>query len=243
MELQKGGELFDRIVERGSYTEKDASGLVKQILSAVAYMHSKGVVHRDLKPENLLYHSVDDDSKIVLSDFGLSKVECSGIMNTPCGTPGYVAPEVIMQMPYDKSVDVWSIGVISYVLLCGYLPFYDDNDANLFAQILTGKVEFDSPYWDDITDNAKDFVSQLMCVDAEKRLSCEEALKHTWITGPKSEKCIQASVSEQLKNNLAKSPWRQAYNAISVIRQMKLLVVASGHKDANDSGTQHNREN
>ncbi|CAD7001627.1 unnamed protein product [Ceratitis capitata] len=133
-----GGELFDRIVEKGSYTEKDASGLIRQILEAVDYMHEQGVVHRDLKPENLLYYSADDGSKIMISDFGLSKMEDSGIMATACGTPGYVAPEVLAQKPYGKAVDVWSIGVISYILLCGYPPFYDENDANLFAQILKG---------------------------------------------------------------------------------------------------------
>lgn len=101
-------------------------------------MHTSGVVHRDLKPENLLYHSPDEDSKIMISDFGLSKMEDSGIMATACGTPGYVAPEVLAQKPYGKEVDVWSIGVISYILLCGYPPFYDENDANLFAQILKG---------------------------------------------------------------------------------------------------------
>ncbi|XP_046142830.1 calcium/calmodulin-dependent protein kinase type 1 isoform X5 [Osmia bicornis bicornis] len=138
MELVTGGELFDRIVEKGSYTEKDASGLIRQVLEAVDYMHDQGVVHRDLKPENLLYYSPDEDSKIMISDFGLSKMEDSGIMATACGTPGYVAPEVLAQKPYGKAVDVWSIGVISYILLCGYPPFYDENDANLFAQILKG---------------------------------------------------------------------------------------------------------
>jgi len=180
MELVTGGELFDRIVEKGSYTEKDASALIKQILQAVDYMHSQGVVHRDLKPENLLYYNSDQDSKIMISDFGLSKMEDSGIMATACGTPGYVAPEVLSQKPYGKPVDVWSIGVIAYILLCGYPPFYDENDANLFAQILKGEFEFDSPYWDDISDSAKDFITHLICVDHEKRYTCKDALQHPW---------------------------------------------------------------
>ena len=137
-------------MEKGSYTEKDAADLIKQVLSAVAYMHDSGVVHRDLKPENLLYASPEDDSKIMISDFGLSKMEDSGIMATACGTPGYVAPEVLAQKPYGKEVDVWSIGVISYILLCGYPPFYDENDANLFAQILKGRHPriFNIPIYD-----------------------------------------------------------------------------------------------
>jgi len=232
MQLVTGGELFDRIVEKGSYTEKDAADLIKQVLDAVAYMHREGVVHRDLKPENLLYQCQDEDSKIMISDFGLSKMEDSGIMATACGTPGYVAPEVLAQKPYGKSVDVWSIGVISYILLCGYPPFYDENDANLFAQILKGEFEFDSPYWDDISDPAKEFIRQLMCVDVEKRLTCDESLKHAWITGAKGDRNIHASVSEQLKKNFAKSRWKQAYNAIAVSRQMKLMVLNNSSKSS-----------
>jgi len=235
MELVTGGELFDRIVEKGSYSEKDAADLIKQVLSAVAYMHDQGVVHRDLKPENLLYYSPDPDSKIMISDFGLSKMEESGVMATACGTPGYVAPEVLAQKPYGKAVDVWSIGVISYILLCGYPPFYDENDANLFAQILKGEFEFDSPYWDDISEEAKDFIRSLMCVNVEHRLTCEAALDHCWITGVQSERNIHATVSEQLKKNFAKSRWKQAYNAIAVSRQLKNLALNSSRTSRENS--------
>ncbi|XP_048519781.1 calcium/calmodulin-dependent protein kinase type 1 isoform X2 [Dendroctonus ponderosae] len=206
MELVTGGELFDRIVEKGSYTEKDAAHLIRQVLEAVDYMHEQGVVHRDLKPENLLYYSPDKESKIMISDFGLSKMEDGGIMATACGTPGYVAPEVLAQKPYGKAIDVWSIGVISYILLCGYPPFYDENDVNLFAQILKGEFEFDSPYWDEISGSAKDFIKNLICVNVEKRFSCKQALAHPWISGNEaSSKNIHGTVSEQLKKNFAKS--------------------------------------
>ncbi|XP_037788439.1 calcium/calmodulin-dependent protein kinase type 1 isoform X2 [Penaeus vannamei] len=228
MELVTGGELFDRIVEKGSYTEKDASHLIRQVLEAVDYMHDQGVVHRDLKPENLLYYSQDEDSKIMISDFGLSKMEDSGIMATACGTPGYVAPEVLAQKPYGKAVDVWSIGVIAYILLCGYPPFYDENDANLFAQILKGEFEFDSPYWDEISDSAKDFIRQLMCVDVEKRYTCKQSLGHPWISGnAASDKNIHSSVSEQLKKNFAKSRWRQLMHAIVMVHKMQRLALSS----------------
>lgn len=229
MELVTGGELFDRIVEKGSYTEKDAAHLIRQVLEAVDYMHQQGVVHRDLKPENLLYYSPDKDSKIMISDFGLSKMEDGGIMATACGTPGYVAPEVLAQKPYGKAIDVWSIGVISYILLCGYPPFYDENDVNLFAQILKGEFEFDSPYWDEISDSAKDFIMNLICVNVEKRYSCKQALAHPWISGNEaSSKNIHGTVSEQLKKNFAKSKWRQAYHATAVIRQMQRMALSSG---------------
>lgn len=228
MELVTGGELFDRIVEKGSYTEKDASDLIRQILEAVDYMHEQGVVHRDLKPENLLYYSPNNDSKIMISDFGLSKMEDSGIMATACGTPGYVAPEVLAQKPYGKAVDVWSIGVISYILLCGYPPFYDENDANLFAQILKGEFEFDSPYWDEISESAKTFIQNLMCVNVDKRYTCKQALAHPWISGnAASNKNIHGTVSEQLKKNFAKSRWKQAYYAATVIRQMQRMALSS----------------
>ncbi|KAL7726691.1 hypothetical protein ACLKA6_012770 [Drosophila palustris] len=238
MELVTGGELFDRIVEKGSYTEKDASHLIRQILEAVDYMHEQGVVHRDLKPENLLYYSPDDDSKIMISDFGLSKMEDSGIMATACGTPGYVAPEVLAQKPYGKAVDVWSIGVISYILLCGYPPFYDENDANLFAQILKGEFEFDSPYWDEISESAKHFIRNLMCVTVEKRYTCKQALSHPWISGNEaSSKNIHGTVSEQLKKNFAKSRWKQAYYAATVIRQMQRMALSSNSSSNVVDGT------
>ncbi|KZC13366.1 Calcium/calmodulin-dependent protein kinase type 1 [Dufourea novaeangliae] len=238
MELVTGGELFDRIVEKGSYTEKDASGLIRQILEAVDYMHEQGVVHRDLKPENLLYYSPHEDSKIMISDFGLSKMEDSGIMETACGTPGYVAPEVLAQKPYGKAVDVWSIGVISYILLCGYPPFYDENDAVLFAQILKGEFEFDSPFWDDISDSAKDFIHKLICVNVEERYTCKQALAHPWISGnAASNKNIHGTVSEQLRKNFAKSRWKQAYHAATVIRQMQRLALNSGQQQQQGPGS------
>ncbi|GMR45400.1 hypothetical protein PMAYCL1PPCAC_15595 [Pristionchus mayeri] len=236
MELVTGGELFDRIVAKGSYTEKDASNLIKQVLAAVQYMHDNGVVHRDLKPENLLYFNSDEDSKIMISDFGLSKTEDSGIMATACGTPGYVAPEVLQQKPYGKAVDVWSIGVIAYILLCGYPPFYDENDANLFAQIIKGEYEFDAPYWDQISDSAKDFISHLMCCDPDQRYDCEQALAHPWISGDTAlAKDIHGSVSSHLKKSLAKRNWKKAYNATAAIRQMQMLRITARRVVATNS--------
>ncbi|XP_023366393.1 calcium/calmodulin-dependent protein kinase type 1 isoform X3 [Otolemur garnettii] len=227
-----GGELFDRIVEKGFYTERDASRLIFQVLDAVKYLHDLGIVHRDLKPENLLYYSLDEDSKIMISDFGLSKMEDPGsVLSTACGTPGYVAPEVLAQKPYSKAVDCWSIGVIAYILLCGYPPFYDENDAKLFEQILKAEYEFDSPYWDDISDSAKDFIRHLMEKDPEKRFTCEQALQHPWIAGDTAlDKNIHQSVSEQIKKNFAKSKWKQAFNATAVVRHMRKLQLGTSQE-------------
>uniref|UniRef100_UPI00398E5AF0 calcium/calmodulin-dependent protein kinase type 1D n=1 Tax=Pristiophorus japonicus TaxID=55135 RepID=UPI00398E5AF0 len=243
MQLVSGGELFDRIVEKGFYTEKDASTLIRQVLDAVQYLHKMCIVHRDLKPENLLYFSPAEKSKIMISDFGLSKMEGTGdVMSTACGTPGYVAPEVLAQKPYSKAVDCWSIGVISYILLCGYPPFYDENDSRLFEQILKAEYEFDCPYWDDISDSAKDFIKRLMEKDPIKRYTCEQALRHPWIAGDTAlNKNIHESVSAQIRKNFAKSKWRQAFNATAVIRHMRRLHLGSS-QDGSNLNTQTNRK-
>ncbi|OUC43292.1 kinase domain protein [Trichinella nativa] len=227
MDLVTGGELFDRIVAKGSYSERDASNLIRQVLDAVNYLHMNDIVHRDIKPENLLYQSPDPDSKIMISDFGLSKSVESDVMATACGTPGYVAPEVLAQQPYGKAVDVWSIGVIAYILLCGYPPFYDENDINLFAQIMRGEYEFDSPYWDEISESAKDFISHLMCVDPDHRYTCKEALAHPWISGDTaSKKDIYTSVSEKLKKLTVRQQWKKAYHAAAAVRMLQQLRIS-----------------
>ncbi|KNE60468.1 CAMK/CAMK1 protein kinase [Allomyces macrogynus ATCC 38327] len=150
MELVTGGELFDRIVERGHYTESDAAKIVYEILRGVQYLHRLNICHRDLKPENLLFYDATPDSRIMISDFGLSKIfDDVQLMRTACGTPGYVAPEVLRREGYQKQVDMWSIGVITYILLCGYPPFYEENNhALLPANHCRGTTSFDSPYWD-----------------------------------------------------------------------------------------------
>ncbi|KAF4072556.1 hypothetical protein AMELA_G00264330 [Ameiurus melas] len=180
MTLVTGGELLDRILERGNYTEKDASRVILQVLEAVKYLHQLDIVHRDLKPENLLYETPLQDSKIVLSDFGLSKIADQGVLSTACGTPAYVAPELLQEKTYGKEIDLWAVGVISFILLCGYPPFYDDNDTELYRQIIQAEFEFDSPYWDDISHSAKDFIVHLLQKDPKKRFNCEQALQHPW---------------------------------------------------------------
>ncbi|XP_068930864.1 calcium/calmodulin-dependent protein kinase type 1G isoform X1 [Petaurus breviceps papuanus] len=224
MQLVSGGELFDRILERGVYTEKDASLVIQQVLSAVKYLHENGIVHRDLKPENLLYLTPDENSKIMITDFGLSKMEENGVMSTACGTPGYVAPEVLAQKPYSKAVDCWSIGVITYILLCGYPPFYEETESKLFEKIKEGYYEFESPFWDDISESAKDFICHLLEKDPNERYTCEKALSHPWIDGNTAlHRDIYPSVSLQIQKNFAKSKWRQAFNAAAVVHHMRKL--------------------
>lgn len=224
MELVTGGELFDRIIAKGSYTEQDASALIHQVLGGVDYLHSLGIAHRDLKPENLLYYSRAEDSKIMISDFGLSRtgIEDSVSLATACGTPGYVAPEVLRRKPYGKAVDCWSIGVIAYILLCGYPPFYHENDAELFQQIMRGDYEFDSPYWDNISDSAKDFIRHLMELDPKKRYTCRQAIDHPWISGGTAlKRNIHATVSKQIQANWAKGKWKRAINAVAAVKRFE----------------------
>jgi len=199
LELVSGGELFDQIVERGSYTESDAAGLVRQILEGISYMHSHGVVHRDLKPENLLCQSANF---IKIADFGLSKDVETGNLQTSCGTPSYVAPEVLLGGQYDNEVDIWSTGVIAYVLLCGFTPFYGDNQRQLFERILHAKFDFPSPEWDEISPAAKDFIKKILVVNPAERMTAEQALSHPWILeqAPKRELKSFASVQSGLRN-------------------------------------------
>ncbi|XP_039722858.1 calcium/calmodulin-dependent protein kinase type 1B [Pteropus medius] len=235
MELVTGGELFDRIMERGSYTEKDASHLVGQVLGAVSYLHSLGIVHRDLKPENLLYATPFEDSKIMVSDFGLSKIQAGNMLGTACGTPGYVAPELLEQKPYGKAVDVWALGVISYILLCGYPPFYDESAPELFSQILRASYEFDSPFWDDISESAKDFIRHLLERDPQKRFTCQQALQHLWISGDAAfDRDILGSVSEQIQKNFARTHWKRAFNATSFLHHIRKLGQSSEGEEASE---------
>lgn len=227
MELVSGGELFDRILDRGVYSEKDASKVIQQVLQAVSFLHQNGVVHRDLKPENILYYSQDEDSKIMISDFGLSKMVDNNIMSTACGTPGYVAPEVLAQKPYSKAVDCWSIGVITYILLCGYPPFYEETETRLFSKIMKAQYEFDSPFWDNISESAKDFIRNMMQKNPSMRYTTDQALRHPWIIGKTARsQDIYYSVSVQIQKNFVKSKWKQAYNAAVAINHMKKLQLA-----------------
>jgi len=223
-DLAKGGELFDHIIEKGSFTEKDAANLVKQILEAVNYMHKKNIVHRDLKPENLLFKDKSEDSPLMVTDFGLSKfTEASSLLNTSCGTPGYVAPEIISRKGHGIAVDLWSIGVITYVLLCGFPPFYGEDQAQLFKAILEADYVFEKEYWGEISDNAKDFIKKLLVVNPAERMNCDQALKHIWLTS-----AANTSVLENVKKFNAKKTFKKAVQAVAAANQLKQLGNKKG---------------
>ncbi|KAF2076286.1 hypothetical protein CYY_002401 [Polysphondylium violaceum] len=181
LELVTGGELFDKIVQRGEYSEQDASKIVRQIVSAVGYLHANGIAHRDLKPQNLLCAGIEGDD-IRVADFGLSKIFGDGdYLETCCGSPEYVAPEVLECKPYDKACDLWSVGVITYVLLTGCFPFWDKNNAVLYEKIRN--VDYGWPEGLNVSDQAKDLVAHLIEKNPESRYTYEQCLVHPWVTG------------------------------------------------------------
>ncbi|EQC38705.1 CAMK protein kinase, partial [Saprolegnia diclina VS20] len=181
-DLMEGGDLFDRIVDKTVYTELEAKNVVRALLEAVAYCHDMHIVHRDLKPENILLSSRGDDAVIKIADFGLAKDDA--YLTTMCGSPAYVAPEVLVstKAPYDKAVDIWSIGVITYALLCGFLPFFDKNPAKMFRMIKAGAYAFPSPHWDLISPSAKAFVARMLVVVPSERASAHTLLQDAWFT-------------------------------------------------------------
>jgi len=182
-DLVTGGELFEDIVAREFYSEADASHCIQQILESVNHCHSNGVVHRDLKPENLLLASKSKGAAVKLADFGLA-IEVQGDQQAWfgfAGTPGYLSPEVLKKEPYGKPVDIWACGVILYILLVGYPPFWDEDQHRLYAQIKAGAYDYPSPEWDTVTPEAKNLINQMLTVNPAKRIRAEEALKHPWI--------------------------------------------------------------
>ncbi|XP_029910906.1 caM kinase-like vesicle-associated, like isoform X2 [Myripristis murdjan] len=230
-ELATGGDVFDWILDQGNYTERDASNVIRQVLEAVAYLHSLNIVHRNLKLENLMYYTENNHNKVVLRDFYLSKFE-NGSITEPCGTPEYLAPEVVARHRYGRPVDCWAVGVIMYILLSGNPPFYDETEEEntdlhnriIFCRIVAGEFEFDSPYWDDISPAAKELVCRLMDVDQMLRITAQDALWHEWIAGNgASEKNLKDGVCAQFEKNFAKAKWRELKKAIRVTTFMQRL--------------------
>ncbi|XP_033979259.1 calcium/calmodulin-dependent protein kinase type II subunit beta isoform X2 [Trematomus bernacchii] len=182
-DLVTGGELFEDIVAREYYSEADASHCIHQILDSVSYTHQHEIVHRDLKPENLLLASKCKNAAVKLADFGLA-IEVQGEQQAWfgfAGTPGYLSPEVLRKEAYGKPVDIWACGVILYILLVGYPPFWDEDQHKLYQQIKAGAYDFPSPEWDTVTPEAKNLINQMLTINPAKRITAQEALKHPWV--------------------------------------------------------------
>uniref|UniRef100_A0A6N2LIG6 non-specific serine/threonine protein kinase n=1 Tax=Salix viminalis TaxID=40686 RepID=A0A6N2LIG6_SALVM len=223
MELCEGGELFDRIVKKGHYSEREAAKLMKTIVGVVEACHSLGVMHRDLKPENFLLHNVEEDAPLKATDFGLSVFYKPGLVPSllvelfDVVESYYVAPEVLRKH-YGPEADVWSAGIILYILLSGVPPFWAETEIGIFKQILQGKLDFESEPWPSITDSAKDLIRKMLERNPKKRLSAHEVLCHPWIVDDRiaPDKPLDSAVLSRLKQ----------FSAMNKLKKMALRVIA-----------------
>lgn len=233
MELVTGGELFDKIVHKKTFHESEARVVIKTVFETLDFCHKQGVVHRDLKPENILLSDNSDNAVIKIADFGLSKIydpesQHDTSLQTMCGTPGYVAPEVLKKKGYGVGVDMWSTGVILYILLCGFPPFYEENRDKLFRKIMKADYNFPSPHWDSISTDAKHMVASMLDVNPASRPSITEALKHKWMQTDKKIIDKHDIFTEKLKKYVdrvhALKKWRRFKNTMVAINRLRHLA-------------------
>jgi len=233
MELMTGGELFDRIVEKDHYSEKEAADTIRPIVDAIKYCHEMGIAHRDMKPENLLYASPDPSALIKVSDFGLARYYDDELMTTACGTPSYVAPDILSGLGYTLKVDYWSVGVVLYIMLCGFPPFYEDTNEALFDVIKRGQFEFPSPFWDSISEMAKDLIRNCLQVDPKARFGADEILCHEWIAGHNTPRTNMPQVTEKIREYNVKRKFRKYAN--TAIASNKFMAVGKEARSRLDS--------
>jgi serine/threonine protein kinase len=234
IDLCTGGELFDRIYNRGHYYEADAADIVRTVCSAVAYLHDKNIVHRDIKAENMLFKSKEENAPLLIADFGLSKIIDNqiNVLMTTCGTPGYMAPEVIARTGHGKPVDMWSIGVLTYFLLCGYTPFDGSRMDEEVKNILAGNYKFEPvQYWFAVSETARDFIRKLLVVNPNLRMTAKQALQHPWLQPSEiNARSVEApqNLMPIIKNNFdAKRKWKKAMESVLFTQRMKIAAATN----------------
>ncbi|KAH0453708.1 hypothetical protein IEQ34_018032 [Dendrobium chrysotoxum] len=228
MELCAGGELFDRIIQKGHYTEKAAAELARVIVGVVEACHSLGVMHRDLKPENFLFVNMMESSPLKMIDFGLSIFFKPGDAFTDVvGSPYYVAPEVL-QKHYGQESDVWSAGVMIYILLSGVPPFWDETEQGIFEQVLKGDLDFSSEPWPEISASAKDLIRRMLVRDVKKRLTAHEVLCHPWtqVDGVAPDKPLDSAVLTRLKQ----------FSTTNKLKKIAIRVIAESLSEEEIAG-------
>ena len=239
MELMSGGDLFDRIGKKKSYSEADARDLVVKMLKAVAFCHKRKIAHCDMKPKNLLLMSDDNDSFIKLADFGFAaRVHKPKSLTKQCGTPFFVAPEILTRKPYDQQSDMWSVGCIVFLLLSGNLPFMGRSQKELFRKIVAGRYVFKEEDWAGVSDDAKDLVSKMLVLDPDERITAEQALRHPYLllsTDRLSRIGLQGT-SQRLKTFNAKMKLRSAMIAVDWISSLKQGWTSSRSLTAGGGG-------
>jgi len=221
MELSLGGELFDRIIDAGHFTEVQAATLMQQIFRAIYYMHENKVCHRDLKPENFLFSSKDPIEKCLLKiiDFGLSCVYTADqVLTTKAGTPYYVAPQVLAGK-YDQLSDLWSCGVIMYVILCGYPPFYGETDADVLTKVRLGNFTFNAADWKNVSEDAKNLIRLLLKMNPRDRYTAEQSLHHVWVKN-KAPKAADVAIGAGMVDNL------RGFRSQNKLKKAALNIIA-----------------